>query len=147
LTDRLTTAERSALMARVRSSGTTPEMRVRRIAHALGLRYRVAPRGLTGTPDLCFSGAKVAVFVHGCFWHRHSGCRKASMPASNVELWRAKFEANRSRDLRVERRLRAEGWTVLVIWECETKDAALVHERLAPVVEHYVRRRAPPLLG
>lgn len=117
-------------MSRVRGKDTSPEMRVRRAAHALGLRYRLHKKELPGRPDLVFPKHRVALFVHGCFWHRHKGCPKASMPKSSVEFWQSKFDANVARDARVEAVLEALGWRVATIWECQTKcpvqlDAAL----------------------
>jgi DNA mismatch endonuclease (patch repair protein) len=96
-------------------------MRVRRIAHALGLRYRLHRRDLPGKPDLTFSKHRIALFVHGCFWHRHPDCRKASDPKSREEYWQAKFSANIERDARVAEELTGLGWRVATIWECETK--------------------------
>lgn len=108
-------------MSRVRGKNTTPEMRVRRIAHSLGLRYRLHRRDLPGRPDLTFAKYRVALFVHGCFWHRHPQCRKASDPKSRVDYWQAKFAANVDRDARVKQDLERLGWHVAMIWECETK--------------------------
>ncbi|MEI9987024.1 MAG: very short patch repair endonuclease [Aliidongia sp.] len=142
MVDILSLKARSALMSAVRSSGTRPEMRVRRLAHALGLRYSVAPRKVSGRPDLCFPGARIAIFVHGCFWHRHVGCRKASTPASNVEFWASKFEDNLKRDERVMRELLDAGWKTIVIWECETKDPELILRQLQLVQAHYQNRRS-----
>lgn len=121
--DRLTPERRSWLMSRVGGKNTTPELRVRRAAHALGLRFRLHRRDLPGTPDLVFSKRRVALFVHGCFWHRHADCRKASNPGTRVEYWNQKFDANVARDKRVAAELEAAGWRVVVIWECETKDS------------------------
>lgn len=119
--DRLSPARRSWLMSRVRSKNTSPEMRVRRAAHRRGLRFRLHRRDLPGSPDLVFPKYRLAVFVHGCFWHRHPGCRKASQPKSRSEYWREKFEANVARDSRVQAELGASGWLVVTIWECEAK--------------------------
>lgn len=121
LVDRLTSERRSWLMSQVRSKNTSPEMRVRRLAHASGLRYRLHRRDLPGKPDLVFPRHRVALFVHGCFWHRHPGCAKASMPKSRSDFWREKFERNVERDRQAEQELEALGWRVLVIWECGTK--------------------------
>lgn len=112
---------RSWVMARVKSKNTTPEMAVRKAAHALGLRFRLHRRDLPGTPDLVFPGRRTAVFVHGCFWHRH-GCARATTPTSNVRYWTAKFERNVERDARNAVDLRRLGWRCVRIWECETKD-------------------------
>lgn len=98
--DRLTINKRSALMARVRGKDTCPEMRVRRLAYAMGMRFRLHRADLPGKPDLVFPKYKTVVFVHGCFWHRHRGCRKASRPKLDVEFWQQKFEQNVERDKR-----------------------------------------------
>jgi DNA mismatch endonuclease (patch repair protein) len=108
-------------MSRVRGKNTSPEMRVRRAAHAMGLRFRVHRKDLPGKPDLVFAKHKVAMFVHGCFWHRHSGCAKASIPKSRTEFWQRKFDTNVARDERVQAELQALGWRVVTLWQCETK--------------------------
>ena len=112
---------RSAQMALVRSRDTKPEMRVRRALHAAGLRYRLHDRRLPGVPDLVFASRRIVVFVHGCFWHRHPGCAAARLPKSRQEFWEPKLAGNVERDKRKRAELEEEGWTVLVIWECETK--------------------------
>ncbi|ADG08964.1 very short patch repair endonuclease [Caulobacter segnis] len=140
MVDRLTEDRRSWLMSRVRSENTTPELRVRSIAHSMGLRFRLHRSDLPGKPDLVFPRHKVAIFVHGCFWHRHEGCRKASMPKSRQEFWGAKFEANIERDRRVTSQLRALGWNVETIWECETRDLKTISERLSRVFGLLKRR-------
>ena len=120
--DRLTRERRSWLMSRIGSQHTSTELRVRRTAHALGLRYSLHRRELAGSPDLVFRKYGVALFVHGCFWHRHAGCKRMTTPKTRREFWRLKFESNVARDQRVARELRARGWRVEVIWECETFD-------------------------
>ena len=127
--DRLTPERRSWLMSRVKSKGTSPELIVRRKAHALGLRFRLHRKYLPGTPDIVFPKYRTVVFVHGCFWHRHPGCPKAGMPTSRTDYWQEKFAHNMSRARRDEGRLNDLGWSVSVIWECETKNPATV-ERL-----------------
>jgi DNA mismatch endonuclease (patch repair protein) len=108
-------------MSKVRSRNTRPELRVRQLAHRSGLRFRLHRRDLPGTPDLVFPRHRTVVFVHGCFWHRHPGCRRASTPASNVEFWQTKFARNQQRDEAASIALTGLGWRVLVIWECETR--------------------------
>lgn len=108
-------------MSRVRSKDTTPEMKVRKAAHAMGLRFRLHRKDLPGKPDLVFPKYRTALFVHGCFWHRHRGCPKASTPKTRVEFWTDKFEKNVERDEKVVKQLSSIGWRALVIWECETK--------------------------
>lgn len=121
-------------MSRVRGKDTTPEMRVRRAAHALGFRYRLHRKDLPGKPDLCFPRKKIAIFVHGCFWHRHEGCRKASVPKSKLDFWLQKFATNIERDERVSDALATMGWTVHVIWECQTKVDVQLRERLLEIL-------------
>lgn len=110
----------SARMRTVRQKGTQPELVVRRALSALGYRFRLANRDLDGSPDLANRRALWVVFVHGCFWHRH-GCKASTTPTRNREFWQAKFERNVERDSRTAAALRARGYTVIVIWECETK--------------------------
>jgi DNA mismatch endonuclease (patch repair protein) len=112
---------RSRLMARIRQQGTRPEMIVRRILTALGYRYRLNRRDLPGSPDIAFQGRRKVLFVHGCFWHSHSGCRFATVPKTRTEYWTEKLASNRRRDARLEQALRDAGWQVAVVWECETK--------------------------
>ncbi len=133
MVDRLTPERRSWLMGRVRSKHTKPEMIVRRAAHALGLRFRLHRKNLPGRPDLVFPRHRVALFVQGCFWHRHPGCRLASTPKTRTEFWQAKFDANVGRDARVVNELRAAGWRVVTIWECETRKDEILSERLAVI--------------
>ena len=127
MTDTLSPEERSLRMGLVRSTGTRPEMTVRRIVHALGYRFRLHDKRLPGSPDLVFRSRRAVIFVHGCFWHRHACCNLARMPKSRVDFWQSKLDGNRDRDARKIAELRAAGWRVLVVWECEIKDA----ERLA----------------
>ncbi|MBF6025350.1 very short patch repair endonuclease [Lysobacter niastensis] len=109
---------RSRMMASIRSRNTKPEMLVRRFLHRLGFRYRLSPRDLPGRPDLALPRHKVAVFVHGCFWHGHHGCRFATVPATRTDFWVAKIAANKVRDHANEEKLRDLGWRVAVVWEC-----------------------------
>jgi len=108
-------------MASVGQRNTGPEMRLRRILHRLGLRYRLHDRKLAGSPDLVFARFKSVVFVNGCFWHAHNGCKLATKPSSKIEFWKKKFEANKKRDERNYDLLLANGWRILVIWECAIK--------------------------
>jgi DNA mismatch endonuclease (patch repair protein) len=110
------------MMSAIRAIGTTPERRVRRYLHAVGLRFRLYDRSLPGRPDLVLAGRKVAIFVHGCFWHQHRGCAFATTPSTRSDFWQAKFASNQARDLAVTERLTALGWQVLTIWECEVRD-------------------------
>ena len=119
MADFLTPADRSVRMSRVRGKDTLPEVRLRRALHQLGLRYRMNVGDLPGRPDLVFPRHRAVVFVHGCYWHRHEGCKAASTPATNVDFWQAKFTRNIERDRQATRLLEASGWRVLVAWECE----------------------------
>ena len=126
--DTLTARERSERMSRIKGKDTKPELAVRRLVHRMGYRYRLHGRGLPGRPDMVFARRRKVVFVHGCFWHRHAGCRLARMPKSRLDFWLPKLEANAARDKEAELRLIELGWKVLVIWECEVKDEpALMH--------------------
>lgn len=128
--DTLTKAERSKRMGLIRSRDTTVELAVRRIVHALGFRYRLHRADLPGTPDMVLPSRRAAIFVHGCFWHRHAGCRLARLPKSNLDFWLQKLDSNRRRDIRNRRRLRRAGWHSLVVWECELSDPAAVRLRI-----------------
>lgn len=119
MADTLSTKQRSEAMSNVRSADTKPEWILRCGLHRLGFRYRLNNRHLPGRPDLAFPKYRAVVFVHGCYWHRHSGCKDASMPKSNVAFWTRKFAENIERDRRREGELTALGWRVMVVWECE----------------------------
>lgn len=125
-------------MSRVRGENTTPELIVRKYLHALGFRYRLHVKELPGKPDIVFPKYRTVVFVHGCFWHRHRGCRYASMPKSNVEFWIGKFTLNVARDKRNAAALRKAGWRCLTIWGCETK----LNENLDRLAERIVNSNA-----
>lgn len=129
LPDPLDPAQRSAHMAKIRRADTKPERVVRSLLHAAGYRFRLQWKAAPGRPDVAFPGRRRIIFVHGCFWHRHEGCPRASTPATRADFWREKFARNRARDARDLAKAKAEGWSVLVIWECETKSADLL-ERL-----------------
>ncbi len=123
---------RSRMMAGITGRNTKPELRLRRLLHAAGFRYRLHAKDLPGRPDIVLPRYKAAIFVHGCFWHRHPGCRYSTTPASNTEFWNTKFAANVTRDAGKEHELIAAGWRVAVVWECELKTDALgVSMRLA----------------
>lgn len=109
-------------MSRVRGRDTKPELLVRKALHARGYRYRLHDKKLAGTPDLSFPGRRKAVFVNGCFWHMHEDCGLARMPKSRLEFWRPKLEGNRARDALKRAQLRAQGWDVMVVWECQLRD-------------------------
>jgi DNA mismatch endonuclease Vsr len=119
--DTLTKAERSERMSRIRSKDTRPELAVRQALFGLGYRYQLHRKDLPGKPDIVFPSRKKALFVHGCFWHSHDGCKVANLPKSRTEFWQAKFQRNVERDNLNKRALRRMGWGTLTIWECETK--------------------------
>lgn len=138
MVDRLTKERRSWLMSRVGSSNTSPEMVVRRTAHALGFRFRLHRKDLPGTPDLVFPTRKAIVLVHGCFWHRHENCKKTTSPKTQIEFWQEKFARNVERDERIVHELEDRDWKVLVVWQCETADRATLAKRL----ESFLRPRS-----
>jgi DNA mismatch endonuclease (patch repair protein) len=116
-------AVRSRMMSGIQGKNTKPELIVRRILFASGYRFRLHRRDLPGTPDIVMPGRRVAIFVQGCFWHFHQGCRYAKKPATRPEFWKAKLEANVARDSRSIASLREKGWRVLCVWECATRNA------------------------
>jgi DNA mismatch endonuclease (patch repair protein) len=124
--------DRSENMRRIRGKDTKPEWIVRRLVYALGFRYRLHRKVLPGKPDLAFIGKRKVIFVHGCFWHKHSdpACKIARLPKSRTEYWLPKLERNRSRDAGHLAALRDAGWEVLTIWECEVKDEAALAKRI-----------------
>ena len=122
MTDVVDVATRSRMMASIRAKDTRPELLVRRYLHATGLRFRLHDRRLPGSPDLVLPGHRVAIFVNGCFWHRHQGCAYASVPATRPEFWAAKFSGNVARDQRKTAALVGSGWRVITVWECDTSD-------------------------
>lgn len=139
--DVVDSATRSRMMSGIRSKDTKPEMTVRRYLHANGFRYRLHTSTLPGSPDLVLPKYKVAIFVHGCFWHRHPSCRYATTPTSNVEHWTRKFTANTERDARKLTALEDAGWRVIVVWECELRRAA--QDRLERLCDEIVSPSTP----
>lgn len=121
---------RSRIMRSVKRAHTKPEIFVRRLLHSLGLRFRVNRHDLPGSPDIVLPKYKTVIFVHGCFWHRHSGCRFSTTPKTRVDYWLPKFASNVERDVRKERELKDLGWRVMIVWECETRDQASLLARL-----------------
>ena len=113
---------RSRIMRSVGQRDTAPEIKVRRLLYKMGYRFRLNRTDLPGKPDIVMPGRRIAIFVHGCFWHRHPQCPRASMPASNRSFWEKKFQRNRERDLENVKELIELGWRVLVVWECSTRD-------------------------
>lgn len=117
---------------------TRPELRLRRALHAAGLRYRLHAKELPGRPDIVFRPAKLVIFVHGCFWHRHPGCEHARMPKSRIGFWQEKLDGNVLRDARHAEDLEALGWTVMTMWECQTRDAAVTAAFVALVADRVI---------
>jgi DNA mismatch endonuclease (patch repair protein) len=115
------TSTRSYNMSRIRGKDTKPEMLVRQYLHARGMRYRLHTKDLPGKPDLVFSGLRTVVFVHGCFWHQHEGCRYFVVPKTRTDFWLEKIGRNVANDERQQQELKARGWRVLVVWECELR--------------------------
>lgn len=134
--DVISPERRSSNMSRIRSTDSLPELLVRSTAHRLGYRFRLHRKDLPGKPDLVFPGRRKILFVHGCFWHQHPGCREGRKPGSNSAYWSPKLDRNVERDRLAQRALREAGWDVLVVWECEAKDveavALLLAEFLGP---------------
>lgn len=118
-------ATRSRMMAGIRARDTKPEVVVRKALFGAGFRFRLHRRDLPGSPDVVLPGRRVAVFVHGCFWHAHAGCRYAKIPATRRDFWESKLAANVERDLRARKALLSAGWRVLVVWECATRSSAI----------------------
>jgi DNA mismatch endonuclease (patch repair protein) len=129
--DRLTLEARSRNMARIRSHDTKPEIIVRQLVTAQGLRYRLQRRDLPGTPDLVFGPRRTVLLVHGCFWHQHAHCPAGRIPTANRAFWEAKLQRNTQRDAENKNSLRRLGWRVLTVWECETKNPGRLQRRLA----------------
>lgn len=130
MVDHVDRDKRSRIMAAVRSKHTQPEMYVSRLVHSLGYRYRLHVADLPGKPDLVFPSRRKAIFVHGCFWHRHSRCRYASSPKTHIGFWEEKFHANVARDRSVRRELKKQGWEILIVWQCELKQREKLAERI-----------------
>jgi DNA mismatch endonuclease (patch repair protein) len=133
----MTDSETSARMSRVPRRDTAPELLVRRMATSAGLHYRTRNSDLPGSPDLANRRQHWAIFVHGCYWHQHAGCSKASVPKRNRSFWRAKFRANRQRDQMTQRALLELGYMVTVIWECDATDEGLIREKLGRIPGHH----------
>lgn len=128
--DRLTSSQRSSLMSKVRGKNTKPEELVRSLLHRLGFRFRLHRKNLPGTPDIVLPRSRTIIFVHGCFWHRHPGCKKASTPQTNRNFWEKKLARNVERDAEVREELTRFGWRVLQVWECELKNPEALSARL-----------------
>lgn len=128
--DKLTAERRSSNMRCIRSTDTNPELILRRLIHGLGYRFRLHRKDLPGRPDIVFPGLREVIFMHGCFWHQHSGCREGRIPGSRADYWGPKLDRNQIRDATDQARLEEQGWKVLVIWECELKDTVAVKRKV-----------------
>lgn len=135
MVDTVSPEVRSRIMARVKSKGMKPEMKVRRLLHGMGYRYRLHRSDLPGRPDLVFPSRRKVVFVNGCFWHYHRGCERVRIPSTNREYWVAKLERNRDRDERNLELLEESGWGVMTAWECELRDMETATGRLVEFLE------------
>lgn len=135
---------RSRMMSGIKGRDTVPEVVVRRVAHRMGFRFRLYRKDLPGRPDLVFPRYRAVVFVHGCFWHRHEGCRYAYTPRTRVRFWMGKFSDNVARDRRTAQALVTLGWRIMVIWECETRNEAVVRERLREYLPQTDYRTSEP---
>lgn len=132
--DSVTTDRRSYIMSRVPSTDSSPELFVRKLLHRSGLRYRLHAKNLPGRPDIVLVSLRLAIFVHGCFWHGHQDCPKGRLPKSRLQYWEPKIAANRERDGRVADILKQQGWRVESIWQCEIKDQSALARRLSLLV-------------
>ncbi len=129
--DRITPERRSWNMSRIQGKNTTPERRVRSLLHRCGFRFSLRRKELPGKPDVVLPRFRTAMFVHGCFWHRHAGCRNAVLPKTRSEFWSRKLSANVERDRQNVRDLKRLGWRVLIVWECELRDELALQKRLS----------------
>jgi DNA mismatch endonuclease, patch repair protein len=139
--DFMTTARRSAHMAKIRGKNTGPELIVRRLLHSGGYRYRLYCCDLPGCPDIVFRARRKVVFVHGCFWHGHAGCAKATIPKTRSEYWTDKIKRNKERDGLNDSKLNAAGWNTLTVWQCELRDILGLRERLVAFLGDVKRPR------
>lgn len=130
-------ATRSRMMSGIKGKNSQPEIMVRRLLFSAGYRFRLHRRDLPGTPDIVLPGRRIAIFVHGCFWHMHKECRLAKLPATRTEFWKAKLQTNAARDRRSFDALNTLGWRVLCVWECATRNKNAV-ERLLPSILEWI---------
>ncbi|MBD8147456.1 DNA mismatch endonuclease Vsr [Pseudomonas fluorescens] len=133
--DIVTPEQRSWNMSKIKGKDTKPEMIVRSMCHELGLRYRLHRKDLPGTPDLVFRKYRLCLFVHGCFWHRHPGCKYAYTPKSRLDFWLPKLAKNVERDARTQRALEEAGWRAAIIWECQTKDRDTLRAEIQKIID------------
>ena len=136
MADVFTPEKRSAIMARIKGQNTKPEILVRKLVHAQGYRFRLHQNNLPGKPDLVLPRHSKIILVHGCFWHGHVGCSRATLPSTNLEFWSSKILGNKKRDIKVKRKLALEGWKVLVVWQCQTRNP----EKLIETLKRFLRK-------
>jgi DNA mismatch endonuclease (patch repair protein) len=134
LADKFTREQRSKIMAKISGRGTKPEVLVRKFLSANGFRYRLNVSGLPGKPDIVLRKFKTVIFVNGCFWHGHTGCRRAGLPKTNTAFWRKKITKNRQRDLEVTETLQAEGWKVITVWQCDIANLDAVDRTMMSIL-------------
>ena len=134
MADHLTKEKRSWNMSRIRSKDTKPEIIVRSLLHQMGYRFRLHRKDLPGKPDIVLPKYKTVIFVHGCFWHRHKGCKRCTTPSTNKNFWLLKFQRNLDNDKTNKTKLRSQGWTVAVIWECETQCT----KKLSAIIKNFL---------
>lgn len=139
-TDIVSPETRSRMMGRIRSRDTKPELAVRSLCHSMGLRFRLHRKDLPGSPDLVFPKHRLCLFVHGCFWHGHYGCKYAYTPKSRPEFWLPKLARNKERDEQNSAALVTLGWRVFVVWECETKNKQTLQNKLSEILEKLERK-------
>jgi DNA mismatch endonuclease (patch repair protein) len=130
VTDHVNAETRSKIMRAVHSTDTKPELAIRKMVHALGFRYRLNVETLPGKPDMVFPSRHKIIFMHGCFWHRHKGCRYATSPKTRPEFWHSKFDSNVRRDRAIARSLKKLGWAVMTVWQCQLKNPEKLSGRL-----------------
>jgi DNA mismatch endonuclease (patch repair protein) len=147
MVDRISPARRSENMGRIKGRNTAPEINVRRILHRLGYRFRLHRKDLPGSPDLVLPKYHAVIFVHGCFWHRHGGCKFSYTPKTRTEFWSEKFAKNVERDRVAVESLLEHGWKVLVMWECESKNDTFVAEAIHNFLNGSVNERRPDKSG
>jgi DNA mismatch endonuclease, patch repair protein len=141
LTDTVSKAVRSSIIFRVNRENTGAELQVRSILHHLGFRFRLHRKDLPGKPDIVLPRHHTIVFVHGCFWHQHEGCRRSRRPTSSSQYWNTKLDKNRQRDRRITEQLVKSGWKVIIAWECELKNREFLSERLRKEILHVMEKR------
>ena len=125
--------QRSRNMSAIKSKNTKPEIKVRKVLHSMGYRFRLHSKDLPGSPDIVLPKYKTVIFVHGCFWHRHENCKYASTPKTRKEFWNKKFTENKKRDLEIQEKIKILDWRSVVIWECETKNIENLRDKIIDV--------------